>query len=183
MLLRCTGRLLAAVGGSTKLVGNLDATPSGGDFYANLIWIERRKCLLITHAATLFSVFVPDIRVSDLRPIGPLVISSVQAALETEGLAAETFGCLDGDEVELAKTASRSILGCMNDLTLHIHWAVLDAGGLSFVDVRRLNGELHRTILSPLGNSHPIERAMNWQVVEPQARHLSQSVIDDAMGR
>jgi hypothetical protein len=42
--------------------------PSDDDWYANLLWVERQKCLLFTHAGTLFSVFVAGVRKADLRP-------------------------------------------------------------------------------------------------------------------
>ena len=34
--------------------------PHEDDCYADLLWPDRRKCLLLTHAVTLFSVFEPD---------------------------------------------------------------------------------------------------------------------------
>jgi hypothetical protein len=45
--------------------------PSDGDWYLNLLWLDRQKCLLLTHAGALFSVFVAWVRKADLRPIGP----------------------------------------------------------------------------------------------------------------
>ena len=35
-----------------------DLPPADEDWYANLLWLDRQKCLLFTHAATLFSVFL-----------------------------------------------------------------------------------------------------------------------------
>ena len=64
--LRCTGKLLNLLGKqSVRLV---EAPPKSDDWYANLLWLDRRKCLLITHAGTLFSLFVVDVRIADLRP-------------------------------------------------------------------------------------------------------------------
>jgi hypothetical protein len=57
MLLHCTSRLRAAIGGETKPALNTTAPASESDFYANLIWIERPKCVLGTHAGTVFSIF------------------------------------------------------------------------------------------------------------------------------
>src|SRR5207247_415481 len=39
----------------------------------NLLWLDRRKCLLLTHAGTLFPVFVADVRAADLRPPGSYI--------------------------------------------------------------------------------------------------------------
>jgi hypothetical protein len=47
--LRCTKKLLAVI-----KPGELAAeAPDGEDWYANLLWFDGRKCLLLTHAATL----------------------------------------------------------------------------------------------------------------------------------
>jgi hypothetical protein len=55
--------------------------PSDGDWYANLLWLDGRKCLLLAHAGTLFSVFVPDIRKAELVPIGPSVVRFIHKEL------------------------------------------------------------------------------------------------------
>ncbi len=61
------------------MLGDLPATDE--DWYANLLWIDRRKCLLLMHAGTLFPVFAPDVRQRDLRRLGPFVVGLVEAAL------------------------------------------------------------------------------------------------------
>lgn len=52
----------------------------------NLVWLDRRKCLLVTHAGTLFPVFVADVRAAGLRPPGPYVVRIIEAELASEGL-------------------------------------------------------------------------------------------------
>ena len=135
------------------------APASSNDFYANLVWIEGRKCLLVTHAGTLFSIFTPDVRANDLRPLGRFVVPLIKDALNSEGLASDTFGNFVADDVELAKTANRSVLGCMNELAWFCKLAFLDAGDIRRLDVAKLNYQLRRTILGPLGSSHAIELA------------------------
>ena len=69
MIVRCTAKLRALVGRQAQPPS--DPVVSPDDFYANLLIIERRKCLLVTHAATLFSVFCPDVRraAAPARPV------------------------------------------------------------------------------------------------------------------
>jgi hypothetical protein len=67
LVLRCTGRLLSTIGGRSRQTLNSEAPASDADFYANLLWIDGRKCLLITHTGTLFWIFVSD--VSGLPPV------------------------------------------------------------------------------------------------------------------
>jgi hypothetical protein len=66
VVVRCTSKLLDLLG--KRSIRLVEAPPSDDDWYANLLWLDRRKCLLATHAGTLFSLFVADIRAADLRP-------------------------------------------------------------------------------------------------------------------
>jgi len=51
--------------------------------------------------------------------------------LRREGLPPATFGNLRSQELILAKTADRSVLGCMNDMAFLGEVAISDAGGLA----------------------------------------------------
>ncbi|HEY2833506.1 MAG TPA: hypothetical protein VGJ14_13850 [Sporichthyaceae bacterium] len=138
--LRCTGNVL-------KLLrippAQLHSAPAAAqDWYANLLWLDRRKCLLVTHAATLFSVFLPDVRAAGLRPIGAAVVPAVRTALAAEALPADTFGPLNA--VTLAKTADRQVLAVMRDLAVLCQAAVADAGGLARVDLAGLHHAVQR---------------------------------------
>ncbi len=155
MILRCTGRVVDLLGGRAITLAELP--PSDDDWYVNLLWFERQKCLLITHAGTLFSVFVAGVRKADLRPIGPYMVKAVEAELRSESLPHDALGQLDPDAVRLTKTASRSILGFMNEMAVHLRYQVADAGGLSRCDTRALNHGLRRTLHNRGGYVYPIE--------------------------
>ena len=45
-MLRCTAKVLALQGVSELAIGEACAT----DWYVHLVWIDRRKCLLVTHS-------------------------------------------------------------------------------------------------------------------------------------
>lgn len=83
----------------------------------------------------------------------------IRDALNSEGLPSNTFGDLVADEVELAKTADRSVLGCMNEMAWFSELVIMDAGNIRLLDVAQLNHELRRLIFGPLGRAHPIELA------------------------
>jgi hypothetical protein len=155
VILRCTKKLLAIIGPS--LVVEPGPTPDAEDWYANLLWFDGRKCLLLTHSATLFSIFQADVRAADLRATGPLVSRLIGRELRSEGLPAGTFADLEPDKVILAKTASRSVLGCMNDMALQCEHAINGSGGLSRTDLAALNHWLRRNINSARGYQSPIE--------------------------
>ena len=155
MVLRCTRRVLDLLGG--RAVTLTELPPADDDWYANLLWLDRQKCLLLTHAGTLFSVFLAGVRKADLRPIGPYVVKAVEAELCSESLSPDTFGQLNPDTVRLAKTASRSTLGFMNEMAVQLGYQVADAGGLSHYNISALNHHLRRTLHNHGGYVYPIE--------------------------
>lgn len=150
MTLRCTRKALALLNVSLRALA--DPPPSDDDWYMNLLWLDRRKCLLLTHAETLFSVFVPDVRAAALRPLG-----KIEPALAAEGLPADCLGRLDPDAIQLAKTASRNVLGFMNEMAFYLEYAVADAGGLSHSDANALNAHLRRRLHNRNGYGTPLE--------------------------
>ena len=152
-MLRCTAKVLALLGVSEPAIGEACEQ----DWYAHLIRIDRRKCLLVTHAGTLFSVFMPNVTVAGLRPIGPPVVSAIQAALHAEHLSVDTLGELDPQHVAVAKTADRRILGTINDLAFTTEHLIATTGGLARCDIDAVHHRLHRTINSITGYLPPID--------------------------
>ena len=118
-----------------------------------------RKCLLLTHAATLFSTFEADVRAADLRATHHRVTDLVERELRRERLPPATFGNLRSQELILAKTADRSVLGCMNDMAFLGEVAISNAGDLARIDLGELNHALHRNINSSRGYRPPVELA------------------------
>src|SRR5436309_12704185 len=104
--------MLDLLGGRSLTLSGL--SPSDDEWYLNLLWIDRQKCLLLTHAGTLFSVFRAAVRAADLRPIGNYLVAAVETELRAENLPTGMFSDLEAEGVRLAKTASRSTLGFMN---------------------------------------------------------------------
>lgn len=153
--LRCTRKALALLNISGRALAN--PPPSADDWYMNLLWLDRRKCLLLTHAETLFPVFVADVRAADLRPLGSYIVGKIRAGLASECLAADSLGRLDPDAVQVAKTASRSVLGFMNEMAFYLDHAVADAGGLSRSDSNALNRDLRRRLHSRDGYATPLD--------------------------
>ena len=141
MILRCTAKARA-------LLGRRDLVePATGDdeWYLNVLWFDRRKCLLLVHANTLFAVFVADVRKADLTPLDTWVTQVVHRELAHEGFAADTLGTLTGP-VEVAKTASRQIVGFMNEMAMQADYAIAESGSLAACDIDALNRWLRRDL-------------------------------------
>jgi hypothetical protein len=149
--------VLDLLGGRAVTLPDLPATDE--DWYANLLWLDRQKCLLLTHAGTLFSVFRAGVRAADLRPIRLYVVEAVKAELHSESLPPDILGELDPDAVRIATTASRSTLGFMNEMAVHLRYQVAVAGGLNRCDINIVNHHLRRTLHNRGGYVYPIELA------------------------
>jgi hypothetical protein len=143
VVVRCTKKLLDLLG---RAVAPSEQPPSDDEWYANLVWIDRRKCLLLVHADTLFPVFRANVRVDDLRPLGPYVVRAVEEELHAEGLPLDVLGRLDTDDVHVAATVSRSVLGHMNEMAFHLRYQIELDGGLDACDIRSLNHHQRRTL-------------------------------------
>jgi hypothetical protein len=157
VILRCTSKLLAVIG--PPLAAKPAPAPDAEDWYANLLWFDRRKCLLLTHAATLFSIFDANVSAPGLRATGPLVTRLIERELACEGLPSAVFAGLEPRDLILAKTADRSVLGCMNDMAFLCRYTIAESGGLMSTDLGALNRSLRRNINSARGYQPPIELA------------------------
>lgn len=157
MVVRCTKKMLDLLGGRSVTFSELPAVDD--DWYLNLVWIERQKCLLLTHTGTLFSVLRVGVRVADLRPLGDYLVGAIQTELRAESLPADTFSRLEPDSVRLAKTASRSTLGFMTEMAFELGWIITDNGGLRRSDVNELNHALRRMLWNRGDYVRPIELA------------------------
>ena len=142
MVVRCTKKMLDLLGRDVTLT---EPAPRAGDWYLNLLWFDRRKCLLLVHVGTLFPVFIPDVRKDDLTPLDTWLANVVRRELSAEGMPDAVLGELAAPVV-LAKTASRRMLGFMNEMARFAGYAIADAGGLARSDITELNREERRML-------------------------------------
>jgi hypothetical protein len=108
------------------------------------------------------SLLAVDVQQAGWNQIGPLVVAHIQSELGAEGQPIDTLGRLDPTNVGLAKTAGRSVLGCMNDMAFISNYVVGEAGGLANCDIPNLNRQLRRNINSSRGYARPHRLAAGW---------------------
>ncbi len=84
MILRCTNKLLAVIG---PALADPAPAPDAEDWYANLLWFDRRKCLLATHSGTLFTIFEANVTASGLRATRQLITGLISRELRREDLS------------------------------------------------------------------------------------------------
>ncbi len=91
MVVRCTKRMLDLLGSRSVTLSELP--PTDDDWCLNLLWIDRQKCLLLTHAGTLFSVFRVGVHSADIRPIGNYLVAAIAQAASAD--ATSTYSTTD----------------------------------------------------------------------------------------
>jgi len=154
IILRCTAKLQKFL---SIPVSGVTTGDSGAEWYANLLWIQGRKCLLFCQADTLFSFFVPDVLKANVTSIGGFFVAQLTAELSSEALPPDCFGQMYPVNVVTAKTAGRSVLGSMNDQAFQCQHHVETAGGLDRLNVRELNRSLRRTPMGALKYAYPLD--------------------------
>lgn len=111
--LRCTQRLLSRL--KTELANeSVPPTTQLGDWYANLLHVGRRQFVLGVSEKTFLPALVSAAPISTLVPRLRVGVGDMLLALGVPD-AAVAREIAQMDEVAYAKTASRQVLGIMND--------------------------------------------------------------------
>jgi len=155
MLIRCTQKLLAEIP-----AGLVDAEATGESWHANLFLIERRKCVLLTHDATLYSVFVPGLKKPEFARLDDVFGQRLFTTMRWDEFSQEQIErMLDACRViRYTRTNNRSVLGSMNDLRFQIEVTAQMDGGLDHVDLFDLHHRLNRIPKSAIGGKYSVER-------------------------
>ena len=164
-LVRCTGKLQKEMG--LKKADLLEAEPHFsylGSWHANLIHIDRRKCVLFVNDKTLFNFIAPDVSRTEIRNLNALFKSYLECVLADEGIVASAREKIlaEYDEVGYPKTNSKSVLGSMNDLAFHYKYHIREEGGVHSYAVPGIIRKLNHMPMGALEYTYPIEalRAM-----------------------
>lgn len=135
-----------------------DLPVSDEDWYLDVFWIARQKCLLLTHSGTLFSIFRAPIRVSDVDPLGEYLEQIIDAEVRREGLPPTSFTDAHDESWRFARTADRRTLGHMTQMTFELKDFIAHDGGLANSDLDDLNHWLRHSLRgNDNGYAYPIE--------------------------
>jgi hypothetical protein len=159
-LIRCTKKLQKEMGlKQSDLYTEEPRFSYLGPWHANLIYINRRKCVLFVNDKTLFNFIVPDLSRAQIRDLEKLFKSYLSCILADEGFgeAGRTRILSEYDEVCFANTSSKSVLGSMNDLAFHYKYSIQEAGGVHSPAVPEIIRRLNRMPMGALKYVFPIE--------------------------
>ena len=117
--LRCTRKLLRRIGATPSSEAIAPSTVLG-DWYANLLYTRPTQLVLAMSERSLLAVVVPAapspalperLRTQAEELLGAIGVPAESVAREVEAMR----------EVSVGTTASRAVLGCMNDAVVQLH--------------------------------------------------------------
>lgn len=93
-------------------------------WHGNIFNIGRRKCLLITHTATLYSAFFYGVTKKDLPLLLEMTRDRVIELMRQDNFTLQELSIMRESFVDISytKTSSRSVLGSMNDMKNMLEW-------------------------------------------------------------
>lgn len=130
-----------------------------GDWHANLLRVERRKCVLFTNSDTLYSIFVFGLKRADFDHLDAIFRQSLFRRLRIEGFSQiQTEKALEEYRtIHFAKTNNRSVLGSRNDLAFHMEAHIKSSGGIDNLGRDAINDALNRIPMGAINYQYGIE--------------------------
>ncbi len=156
-IIRCTQKLLKSLKPQLVEVNDQDQIFSG--WHANLFHVQRRRCVLITHDRTLFTMFIPVVTKFEFQHFDKIFRDSLFDTLNSEGFSQKQIeaALIEHDQIVFGKSNNRSVLGSMNDQKYVLEYYLAMHGGLYNISLLELNKHLNRNILRAIDMNHPIE--------------------------
>lgn len=153
---------------------------SDDDWYANMFWVARKKCLLVTHAGTLFSAVAFDIKKADITPIGQFMSNLLVERCAGEGVRPALLGVDAVATPLIARTASKSVLAVMSQMQIEIGHISRGPGGYTRFDPDGWNHFLNRA-LRRRGRDYttPLDLVQAWDPEAARLSRLAARVVDD----
>jgi hypothetical protein len=147
-IIHCTQKLLKELK-VTDPVAVPDNLPAKGlgNWYANLLRFNRRKCILFTNEKSIYSFLIPNVKKENLMHLHEEFMKHLTRNLQFEEFPLEVINSLNEEYLEIAyaKTNSRRVLGFMNDFAFHYEFIIERAGGLQNMNLMEENAQINRT--------------------------------------
>ena len=161
LILKCTQKIAQELNmkpGALPQIASEDNKTFLGDWFVNSLKFGSTKLLLFANAPTLYSILV-EYKKKDLAEIGQLFRTKLRLNLLGEGFEQAKVESIlvEYQEVMLAGTDSRSILGSMNDLARMYKFQIGHSGGIKTGDLSSIIQDINRTPQLKRGGRYSIE--------------------------
>ncbi len=130
-----------------------------GNWYANLLRTDKRKCILFTNGKTLYSFLIPRVVKSNLQNIKNEFLTHLTFNLQNEGFDLAIIDKVRQEyrEIGFATTINRAVLGSMTDFTFQYKFLIIRDGGLENANILKINRTVNQSPMSVLRYRYPIE--------------------------
>lgn len=160
-LIRCTQKLLEEMAQQQEdlTIRGSDDSSLLGSWHADLIYIDRRKCLLFVNDKTLFNFLIPDVPRRQIREMDKLFLGFLQCILSDEGFDQSIKDDIQSEYRELgyAKTSSKRVLSSMNELAFHYKLHVQAEGGVYRCNLPEIIRKMNRVPMSAIEQVYAIK--------------------------
>ena len=153
--IRCTGKLEAQIGAKLPAIPDVTAF----DWHANLLWLDGKKHVLFCSDASRLTCITSAVSRSQIQDLPSLFKGTLRGVMTDERFAQWIIERVIAahDPITLARTASRSVLGTINDNTQHIRFILDQDGGSGRVGLAELHRLLNHMPMQPNGWKYAIE--------------------------
>ncbi|MGR9052614.1 MAG: DUF6933 domain-containing protein [Gammaproteobacteria bacterium] len=159
--IRCTSKLLTEMGLNAQTSSSCDAGTYSilGSWYADLIFIDRRKCLLFVNEKTLFNFMIPDVPRRQIRELDKLFLGFLQCILTDEGIDHGIKNSVQAEyrTLEYIALADETMLATVDDLAARYKSQVKAEGGVYHCNLAEIIHKMNSLPLSALGYSSSVD--------------------------
>lgn len=169
-LIGCTKKLQKEMGLGVKDLSTFEPDDSGlGPWTANLIFVNRRKCILFVNDKTLLNFLIPDLLRKHIRELDRMFLGWLSCTLAEEGYVNSQREEIlnEYQEIGYTNTRSRSVLGSMNELSFMYKFSIQAISGLHDPRFPEIIKEMNRIPMGFLGYRVPIEAL--FETIPPSA--------------
>jgi hypothetical protein len=160
-LIRCTKKVLVEVGLPLNELYETNITQLPiGDWYANIIKVCRKKCIMFVNEVTLFSFPVFGIPKSKMKNLVDIFRTFLLEELKREEFENSTIEKVLQlyKNVGIGRCTNKSILGNMNDLAYHYKNMPIGQERFDIHNAYRLTRDINRIPQKTLGWEYSIDK-------------------------
>lgn len=156
LTLQCTQKLLKELNTDLSPVKDMDPIAL---WHANLLTLDRRKCVLFTNDKSRYTFLVPGLRKPDFTHLGELFLDNLFRSMLNDGIPQKGVEKVLNtcSNYCVMTSCNRSVLGTMNDVANIVKWTVVDSGGLMNTDISELMMKMNRMPMKPLEYGYSVE--------------------------
>lgn len=142
MILQATKKMQDFIGVKTAEVP--DETEQFQSWHANLFYLNRKKCLLLTHNESIYSLFLYNVSKKEVPTLTERIKEQLKEQMRRDDFTIAQIAYMVESlaEIRYAKTSDRRVLGYMNDMVHAVKWYAEYEGT---VDVSDLNRRINET--------------------------------------